>query len=208
MTTNSSKLEERTHNGSTADTLASAYRLIADCFVYPEKIDQEQLLDDAVNDVIPEIATHIDGETAAFLAAFLDEFDEISTQEYIQTLELSPSCPLYLGHYEFDDPKTCREIADTDRNQYMVELAGIYEHFGFTLDNELPDFVPAMVEFLWLTHSERDDALRDEFMSKMVSMLPGMIDRFEEEGTPYQWPLKALERVIQYDLETDEGGDY
>lgn len=40
----------------------------------------------------------------------------------------------------------------------------------------------------------------------MASMLPGMIDRFEEEGTPYQRPLKALVRVIEYDLEADEGG--
>lgn len=150
-----SELEDRTHQGSAVEGLASAYRLIADCFVYPEELDRQQLVDDAVSDVIPEIATHIDGEAAALLTAFLDEFGEISTQEYVQTLELSPACPLYLWHYEFDDPTTCRDIADADRNQYMVELAGIYEHFGFKLDNELPDYVPAMVEFLWLTRSEQ-----------------------------------------------------
>lgn len=207
MTQSRSHLEEHEPERSTDRAVASAYRLIADCFVYPEEVDRPAYVDDATSHVIPEIATHVDEEAAAFLTAFLDDFEDITPQEYVQTLELSPACPLYLGHYEFEDPKTCREIADADRNQYMVELAGIYGHFGYELDTELPDYIPAMVEFLWLTSSERDDPLREDFLSKLHSMLPGMIERFEGTGTPYQWPLKALERVIEYDMGRDPGGD-
>lgn len=206
MTATGSELDARTDPGRATDPLASAYRLVADCFVYPEDLDRQRFVEAATEAVVPEIAAHVDDRAAALLAAFLDEFDGVSAEEYVRTLELSPACPLYLGHYEFDQPETCRDIADADRNQYMVELAAIYDHFGFALDDELPDYLPAMVEFLALTRDERGDPLREEFVSKMASMLPGMVARFEEEGTPYRKPLAALERVVQYDLAGDAGG--
>lgn len=191
------------------EALASAYRLIADCFVYPENIDRDEFVEKARADVLPQVTTHLDTGAAEHLSAFLDAYEGIDTEEYVETLELDPSCPLYLGHYEFDEPETCRDIADADRNQYMVELNGIYEHFGFELEDELPDFVPAMVEFLWLTIPERDDGLRAEFASRMLSMLPGMIEQFEQAESPYREPLEALETVLRYDLEhvMDVDGD-
>lgn len=201
-------LADTEHRSPEVDTLASTYRLIADCFVYPEDLNHTQFIEDARGETLPLLEVHIDEEAAHLLDVFLDDLAELDTEEYIQTLELSPECPLYVGHFEFDQPETCREIADADRNQYMVELNAIYGHFGFELDKELPDFLPAMIEFLWLTLADRDDELRDEFMAKLRSMLPGMIDQFEAVDTPYQKPLKALERVIRHDLDMTSGGEH
>lgn len=184
-----------------ADPLAPTYRLLADLFVYPEAVDRDALLAGGREEVLPALREHVDEEAAGLVATFLDEYEDVSVDEYVETLELEPACPLYLGHYAFDEPETCREIADSDRNQYMVELNGIYEHFGFELADELPDFLPAMVEFLWLTLPERDDELRREFADKLHSMLPGMREQFEDHGTPYWRLVAALEQILAYDIE-------
>lgn len=182
------------------EPLAKAYRLVAELFVNPDRTDPSRLSADARRVVLPAVADGIDGQTASRLGAFLDEYESMSTEAFVETHELGPTCPLYLGHYAFDEPETCRDVADADRNQYMVELNAIYEHFGFGLDDELPDFLPAMVEFCWLTLPERGDELRAEFQRKVLALLPAMRERFEGDGTPYRLLLDVVERLITFDL--------
>lgn len=190
----------------TIDALAEGYRLVADLFVYPEAVDRDQLVSHGREETVPAVRDHVGKEAADRLDAFLDEYEDVTVEEYVQTLELEPDCPLYLGHYEFDEPETCREIASSDRNQYMVELNGIYEHFGFELADELPDFLPAMVEFCWLTLPERDDGLRTELLEKIHSLMPGMREQFEAHGTPYADLLVVLEELLADDLAYSNGG--
>lgn len=186
-----------------AGSLAKAYRLVAELFVNPEQTVRRRLVTDARQDVIPAIAADINEETAAYLRSFLDEYESMSVEAFIEAHELSPACPFYLGHYAFDEPETCREIADTDRNQYMVELSAIFEHFGFAIDDELPDYLPAMVEFCWLTLPERDDELRSEFQRMVLTLLPGMRERFEDHGTPYRLLLDVVDQLLRFDLTGD-----
>ena len=194
--------------------LASAYELVSWSFVYPEAMDESAFSEEAAT-LVPKLARRVDETAAEQLARFLDEFDDVGTDHYVDTLELEPACPPYLGHYVFDEPATCRDIADADRNQYMVELAGIYEHYGLEIADELPDFVPAMAEFLALTVDHRGDALRQDFLERFVELLPEMVSHFEDNGTPYQYPLFALHRIATVDLETgpaengpEDGGDH
>jgi len=184
----------------TVEGLLAGYRTVADLFVYPEEVDCEALVKECRTEVVPSVRRHVDETAADHLDAFLDDYENIDVDLYVQMHELDPKCPLYLGHHEFDAPETCRDISDADRNQYMVELNAIYEHFGFGLADELPDFVPAMVEFLWLTIPDRDDGLRDEFMEKFADLLPGMREQFEDAGTPYWQLLAALQGLIEADL--------
>jgi len=180
--------------------LLAGYRAVADLFVYPESVDRAELIERCRSEVVPVLRRETGAETADRLEAFLEEYEHLDADEYVQAHELDPACPLYLGHYEFDEPETCRDISDADRNQYMVELNAIYEHFGFELADELPDFVPAMVEFCWLTMPDRDDGLRAEFIEKFARLLPGMCERFESVGTPYRRLLAVLERLLEADL--------
>jgi len=188
----------------TVEGLLAGYRAVADLFVYPEEIDREALVEECRTDVVPSVGRHVDEAAADHLDVFLDDYEDVDVDLYVQMHELDPKCPLYLGHHEFDAPETCRDVSDADRNQYMVELNAIYEHFGFELADELPDFVPAMVEFLWLTMPDRDDGLRDEFIEKFGDLLPGMREQFEDAGTPYWRLLAALRRLIETDLALSE----
>lgn len=185
------------------ECLAKSYRLVAELFVNPERTDRSGLVEDAETEVLPTLADEIGEEAAATLRAFLDEYESVSVEEYIQTHELSPACPLYLGHYAFDEPETCRDISDADRNQYMVELKAIYEHYGFEVANELPDFLPAIVEFCWLTLPDRGDALREDLQRKVLALLPAMQDRFKSSGSPYGMLLDVLEHLISFDITND-----
>lgn len=180
--------------------LAGAYRVVADAFVYPEEIDRDTYLERARDEVLPAVEAYLDPEAADLLSSFLDAYEGVGVDEFVETLELEPACPPYLGHHEFAEPETCRDIADADRNQYMVELNAIYEHFGFEIGDELPDYLPAMVEFCWLTLPDRGDEVRAEFVGGMLSLLPGMRDAYEAADTPYYELLAALERLLEYDL--------
>jgi nitrate reductase assembly molybdenum cofactor insertion protein NarJ len=186
--------------------LEDAYRLVADLFVYPEEVDRTELHRHGRETVIPTVASTVDEAVstdepvADHLTAFLEAYREITPEEYVETHELDPTCPLYVGHYAFEEPETCRDIADADRNQYMVELNAIYEHFGFEIGAELPDFVPAMVEFLLLTLPDRDDPVRAEFLAKLHGMLPEIRGQFEDAGTPYWRLLAALQGLLAYDI--------
>ncbi len=191
--------------GPRVDALASAYRLIVDLFEYPENLDREKTSREALEEVIPNIATYINGG-AADLLSFIEDFKNIGIDEYTRTVELSPECPPYLGHYAFEEPKTCAGMGVSDRNDYMIELAAIYEHYGFEVSGELPDYVPAMTEFLYLSLPKRGDELRNEYLSKLLSMLPSMIQRFEEKESAYQKPLKALKALMELDLGKEVAG--
>jgi len=188
-------------------TLAKTYRLVAELFVNPEMADRSTLAATARRDVLPAVAEDVDDDTASRLRSFLDEYESMPIEEFVVTHELSPACPLYVGHYAFDEPETCRDVADADRNQYMVELNAIYEHYGFELEDELPDFLPAMVEFCWLTLPDRGDELRAEFQRKLLAILPALRERFESEGTPYRLVLEVLDRLLRVDLAGEPRAD-
>lgn len=195
----------RPTGGTDGELLRSAYEIISWSFDYPESISDSSFKRET-SKLLPKVARRIDRPAADQLAQFIDDYEDISTEQYVDTLELEPACPLYLGHYVFDEPSTCRDIADADRNQYMVELAGIYEHYGLVIEDELPDFVPAMAEFLSMTLDQRGDKLRQDFLERVVEYLPQMVRHFEDHGTPYQYPLSALNRIALVDFEGDPAG--
>jgi nitrate reductase delta subunit len=177
-----------------------AYALIAELWCSPPETDAERegIAKDAER-VVGALES-INQESAMLLSDFLKE-DAISEEAYIDLFELAPKCALYLGSHTYDEPKTCANAAVSDRNGYMIELVGIYKHFGQVLDGkELPDFLPLMVEFLSLTVESRDDPVRGKLIDEyMVPFLPPMRSRLEELETPYLHLLGALERLMSAD---------
>jgi len=117
---------------------------------------------------------------------------------------LDPQCPLYLGSHTYDEPTTCATAAVSDRNEYMIELGGIYSHFGRkTNGKELPDYLPLMVDFLSLTTKSKDDPVRGKFINEYIlPFLPPMRARLEELKTPYLHLFDALGKVISIEGET------
>lgn len=180
-----------------SEILKKIYALLAELWCSPiewgaAKEQTEELLS-ALEDVDPSAAESI----RQFLSP------PIAEEEYVALFELDPLCPLYLGSHVFEEPKTCAQAAISDRNSYMLELVGIYGHFGLTLNGrELPDYLPLMVEFLALT-AGRDDPVRTRFVQEyLLSFLPPLRSRLVELNTPYVHLLDALERIITLDVGT------
>ncbi len=177
--------------------LKDAYSLMAELWCSPpeEDAERQEIREEAVK--IVKRLECIDKDSAMALSRFLEE-NTISEEDYINLFELDPQCALYLGAHTYEEPKTCATAAVSDRNEYMIELVGIYKHFGQKPNGqELPDYLPLMVDFLSLTAESKDDPVRDKLINEyFLPLLPPMRTRLEELGTPYLHLLDALEKVI------------
>jgi nitrate reductase delta subunit len=179
------------------------YALIAELWCSPPEEDAERVEFRKEAEKVVKRLERIDDESAMLLSRFLGEND-ISEEDYIDLFELDPQCPLYLGSHTYDEPTTCATAAVSDRNEYMIELGGIYNHFGRKPNGtELPDYLPLMVDFLSLTADSKDDPVRDKFIEEYIlALLPPMRTRLEGLETPYLHLLDALEKVINIEQKT------
>ena len=183
--------------------LKDVYALIAELWCSPPEEDAErQVIKKNAEEVVERLES-IDKQSAVLLSRFLGE-EVISEVEYIDLFELNPQCALYLGSHTFDEPKTCAGAGVSDRNDYMIELVGVYNHFGRKPDGrELPDYLPLMINFLSLTTESKDDPVRDKlFEEYLLPFLPPMRSQLEHLKTPYLHLLDALERVISFEQKT------
>ena len=181
--------------------LQDVYALIAELWCNPLDSDiNKGGIDNDTKEVVTRLAD-IDEESAELLTTFLGE-QAILEEDYIDLFELDPKCPLYLGSHSYDEPKTCANSAVSDRNEYMIELAGVYGHFGQKNNGmELPDYLPLMVDFLSLTADSESESVRDKFINEyLLPFLPPLRSRLEELKTHYLHLLDALERVINIEL--------
>ncbi len=183
--------------------LKDVYALIAELWCSTPEADamREEIKKDA-GEVVKRLES-IDKESAVLLSRFLRE-NAISDEDYVDLFELDPQCPLYLGSHSYDEPKTCANAGVSDRNEYMIELTGIYKHFGrMPNGKELPDYLPLMVDFLSLTTESKDDPVREKLIQEyFLPYLPPMRSRLEELKTPYLYLLDALEKVINIESKT------
>lgn len=182
------------------ETLAATYQLVGELLLHPHDRDPVRVATGRrVLDSAPPVVT-------AALAAFDRHPDANSADAYVHTVELAPPCPLYLGAYLFDEPSTCRDIGLSERNRYMLELVGIYRHFGFELEGgELPDFLPVVVDFLWLSrvHGTRDRiGLRRRLLERFVRPALGPLrEGLERHKSPYAHLIVMLEAAVTADRE-------
>ena len=183
-------------NGS---DITTCYRLIAELLLHPRERDADRirlLLEQAIGAPPPLLEA---------LRSFLGDPQGGSNAEYIQTLELSPPCPLYLGSYLFDEPTSCRGVGVSGRNLYMIELRSIYRHCGFEMvAGELPDFLPVVADFLWISNdaSHRDSiGLRRYFIEHFVNpALDPLRSKLEEYESVYVLVIEALMVTLHHDL--------
>ena len=183
--------------------LKEAYALMAELWCTPPEADAEREEIKKEAEGVVERVGSIDQESAALLSRFLHE-NALSEEEYVDLFELAPQCALYLGSHTYDEPNSCANAGVSDRNGFMIELKGIYRHFGQTpSQTELPDYLPLMVDFLALTAESKDDTVRGKFITEyLLPFLPPMRSRLKELKTPYLHLLEALEKVINIDLKT------
>jgi nitrate reductase molybdenum cofactor assembly chaperone len=183
---------------------AMYYRLISELLLYPEERNDAfvsqalKALDAASADILSPIVE------------FLADPKSQSPDEYLDTIEISAKCPLYLGTYLFDEPTSCREMGMSGRNSYMLELVNAYAHFGLELNGrELADFLPVLLEFLAMSleRSGQDQiGLRRRIVE--VHIFPGLnpiLTRFQENESCYALLIQALTSAVQDDIQSMAG---
>jgi len=122
----------------------------------------------------------------------LDKVEE----DYISLFELAPKCPPYIGYYAYRDER--------ERRKFMVELAEYYRRFGLKMRPvELPDYIPAMIEFLGLT-TGGDKRLRIHFIKNYIKpYIDEFIDCIGDENYMYH-ELYMIFRIL-VDMELSSG---
>lgn len=182
--------------------LATVYAAIGEWMLYPEEIDPASLTDDAVTGVL-EAAAAVGPGVEPHVRAFLGGRESVGAEEYVNLFELSPRCPLYLGAHQFDEPTTCTQAGLSDRNTFMLEIANIYRHFGVELHTELPDFVPAMTEFLAITAGcpPQDDEVRLRLIEKlMIDGVRLLAEKLDGIDVPQGHLVQALIGCLEVEL--------
>jgi len=177
--------------------LTDFYALIAELWCGPPVTDEtnEKLQKDAEKMV--KKLRGFDKEAAMLLSRFLAE-NAIAEEDYIDLFELDPECALYLGSHSYEEPKTCANAGTSDRNEYMIDLMGVYRHFWHVPNGqEMPDYLPLMVDFLAMTVESKDDPIRQKLIDEyLLPYFPPMRSRLEALGTNYLDLFDAMEKVI------------
>jgi nitrate reductase delta subunit len=161
------------------------FKALAALLSYPE----EELIA-----ALPELALAIDSEglvprrerkALAALIAELAQGELMSLQErYVGLFDRSRALSLHLFEHVHGESR--------DRGQAMVDLKALYASHGFMLaGNELPDFLPAVLEYL----SSRPLSEAQALLADMVLILQSLGARLARGGSSYGAALAALIRL-------------
>ena len=140
---------------------------------------------------LPEIARRLGEESAlrgatqdalAGLLAELKREDLLDLQErYVAQFDSGRSTSLHLFEHVHGDSR--------DRGQAMVDLNALYRRSGFVIRaNELPDYLPAVLEYL----ASRPAAEVHELLEDCVHILRAVGERLIAGGSPYAAVIAAL----------------
>ncbi|MBE7540257.1 MAG: molecular chaperone TorD family protein [Opitutaceae bacterium] len=180
---------------------SAAFRFLSEVLLYPEDRDAQKLREAAelAGSAVPELRETIE----AMLAS--PELGDCDT--YLQTFEIEAKCPLYLGHYLFEEPTNCRGAAVSGRNAYMIQLKNLYRHFGLEMhDGELPDYLPLMLDFLALSAGHPALKHRRLVVEKFIMpALPPLTRQLRAASNVYSHVAQLTERLLKLEIEQSNG---
>ena len=157
------------------------YKFFSALLCYPEAELVEALPEfQAALDQMPELAAHREG-----LQALLDYLGGNSLrhiqEEYVSTFDCNRLHALYIFEHVFGE--------DRDRGSAMVDLLQEYRNHGFELgDEELPDYLPALLEYLSQVPSEHAQKL----LGDAVHVIAHIGGKLEKNGSPYAVLLQGI----------------
>lgn len=126
---------------------------------------------------IASVSGLIEGQKQALekVCMFFEETAVLDAQsQYVQLFDMSPSLSLYLFQHVHGDSRM--------RGQAMVDLLEEYRAAGLDMQgNELPDFLPAYLEYASLCDPEK----ARELLTEIVDILAVLKDRLEARHSVY-----------------------
>jgi nitrate reductase delta subunit len=160
------------------------FRLLSVCLSYP---------DEALAAAAPEIEGAVAGlddpNLRRRLSAFAAELGSqplLSLQEhYTAVFDMRPQASLNLTYHLLGD----RE----ERGRALAGLLALYQRSGFEpAVNELPDYLPLVLEFL----SVAPEAAKDPQLSRCLSAVPILLGHITESESIYTVPLEILGQML------------
>ena len=156
------------------------YKFLSALLCYPEADLVEALPEfQAALDQMPELAAHREG-----LQALLDYLGGNSLrhiqEEYVATFDRNRLHALYIFEHVFGEER--------DRGSAMVDLLEEYRRHGFELgDDELPDYLPALLELF--SHISPDEA--QKLLGDAIHVINHIGKNLRTAGSPYAAVLEC-----------------
>lgn len=114
-------------------------------------------------------------------------------QVYTQTFDFDRDTNLYMTYFKFEEQK--------ERGQMLAKLKVLYEMFGLKMpDNELSDYLPLMLEFLYAAEWRGDDRAAESLTLLIMVLEDGtyhMIQALERNKSPYFNLIKGLRETFK-----------
>jgi nitrate reductase delta subunit len=135
--------------------------------------------DEALVAALPEIKGFVPRDVLPLIKE-LESADLYRSQEqYVSLFDRSRALSLHLFEHVHGESR--------ERGQAMVELAKMYQTHGMQVgEHELPDYLPAFLEFASLSDQSRD------LLREVSHILRALGDRLAERGSPYCTVFAAL----------------
>jgi len=166
------------------DEKRTLLKLLSLCLAYP---DAEAL------EALPEMEEAAAGlsdfqarERLSHFMALMKAQSLLKLQEhYTAVFDMNPAASLNLTYHLMGD----RE----DRGRALAELLEVYRQAGFEpAVNELPDFLPLLLEFMVAAPQAETHAP----ILRCLAAVPGLAGRLKESGSLYAVPLELLSAAV------------
>ncbi len=162
--------------------MIKTYKILSLLLSYPNR-DVKDFLPEAEKEIQDEKI--LSEEEIRKVEAFINHFGEMELldwqAEYVQLFDYSRSASLHLFEHIKSDSK--------DRGQAMVDLLGFYQENGWQLSvNELPDYLPAFLEFL----SGRSVEVAAKLLADPIHIIARIHKALEDKKNMYRNILSAV----------------
>ncbi len=130
---------------------------------------------------------HFTPDTKERLVAFIQHLKQ---EQYVGLFDRSRALSLHLFEHVHGESR--------DRGQAMVDLKDHYQAHGFVMDsnNELPDYLPLLLEFLaYIPKEESRDMLRE-----LLAILIGIFSRLRALDSQYASIFAALIALTEIEV--------
>lgn len=161
------------------------YRLLAKLLDYP---DADLMA--ALPETRARLNRDLDPDGRRVIAEFLGHLSALDLTEaqaaYVMTFDMVPEHSLHLTHHLFGD--------DKNRGPALIDLTEFYKEYGLELaSNELPDFLPLVLEFA----AQLDEEEACMFLSQWTKVLKVLAGNLEENKSPYAPLVRLVENRAQ-----------
>ena len=168
------------------DAVKLLYGLLSKLFLYPASESARAALS-RVGD-IAELAESVDPELGRSVRLFAEESRGIDLEtHYISVFELPPRCPPYAHYWLFKG-------REEEAGAFLVRLKALYREAGFDIEAELPDYLPAVLEYL--AHAD-GDARKRVVREYLLSWADKLVKCLEDAGSPYAHLARAVKRLAE-----------